>query len=202
MSQIGWAHNRLTIFTALTLVLSACGGDGATAPDAALTPEQAAEALEALEAMSLVRPIGIGGGLSALMASEMPAATVGVNDSLPCPAGGTTSVRGTSTVNEATGDASVDIRQDYNRCAVTVASNRTWTFDGDPDIRFRFTYDVDTSTGTASVSGTQVGAVRFNSGAQSGRCSINLTMSLTTTTYSISGRVCGQPVSDTISIVP
>jgi hypothetical protein len=187
------------MLAALTLALSACSGDGATAPDAALTPEQAAEALEAL---SVVSTIGFGGGISARMASDMPAATAGVNESAPCPAGGTTSVRGTSSVNEATGAVTVDIRQDYTRCAVTVASNRTWTFNGDPDIRFRFTSSVNASTGNVSLSGTQVGAVRFTSGAQSGRCSIDLSMSITETTYSISGRVCGQQVSETISFVP
>jgi hypothetical protein len=58
------------------------------------------------------------------------------------------------------------------------------------------------STGAVTMTGSQVGAIRFNAGSQSGRCSINLTLRLTATAYTVSGTVCGQTVSESYPLSP
>jgi hypothetical protein len=106
------------------------------------------------------------------------------------------------TVNESNGSSSFDFRSTYSNCAAQASSGRTWTFNGDPDVRQRLTVSTNLSTGAVTMTGSQVGAIRFNAGSQSGRCSINLTLRLTATAYTVSGTVCGQTVSESYPLSP
>lgn len=192
---------RRSLLPLCATMLAACGGDGATAPEAEFTPQEAAEVLEALTAVSSVFDLALDAGdlrtasvKNGGASESMPALTEPLDESVSCPNGGTTRIRGAVTVNESTGAASIDVRQTYASCAVTTESNRTWTLNGDPDIRTTL------SATATSVTGSQRGAVTVSSAGTSGRCAVNVTFNLTGTTFTVSGTVCGESVSETVNL--
>ena len=188
------------------LFAAACSGDGATGPQANLTP---AEAAEVVEALSLVSGLGFGFPAAARQAltADSPeqvadliaSVTESIDESVPCPVSGTTRINGSITINETTGASSADFRQTYTNCGVTAESGRLWTFQGDPNIRLRFSTTVNPATEQFTLTGSQVGAFTFSSAGNSGRCTVNLQMALTEVGITISGSVCGTAVSETIS---
>lgn len=201
MPSVIFAARRLLLSSA-AIGLAACGGDGATAPEADLTPAEAAEVLEALTAVSSVFDLSTFGA-EALRSADLKtlrslgseaALTEQLDESGPCPDGGSTRIRGAVTVNESTGAASIDVRQSYTNCAVRTESNRTWTINGDPDIR------TIVSVTESSFTGSLRGAIVATSAGTSGRCTVNVTTSLTASAVTISGTVCGESVSETISL--
>jgi hypothetical protein len=190
-----------SVLTLGTLLFAACSGDGSTGPEVDLTTEEAAEVLEALTAVSSVFDLTLGADnlrtLSVKTAGSlgsMPALTEQLDESVPCPNGGTTRVRGALTVNESTGAATIDVRQSYAGCAVTTESNRTWTLNGDPDIR-----TIVSATET-SFTASQRGAVIASSSGKSGRCAVDIAFSLTGSAVTVSGTVCGESVSETVGL--
>ncbi len=198
MPTVTFATRRLLLSCA-AIGLAACGGDGATAPEADLTPAEAADVLEALttvSSLSNVGPVALRSvDLKTLRSLEsQPALTEQLDESIPCPEGGSTRARGAVTVNDATGAATIDVRQTYTDCAVRTESNRTWTINGDPDIRTIF------SSTASSFTGSLRGAVVATSAGTSGRCTVDVTMSLTASAVIISGTVCGESVADSISV--
>jgi hypothetical protein len=211
MPTVTFAARRLLLSCA-AIGLAACGGDGATAPEADLTPAEAADVLEALTTVSSLSNVGLEAlttvsslsnvGPVALRSVDLktlrslgsqPALTEQLDESIPCPEGGSTRARGAVTVNDATGAATIDVRQTYTDCAVRTESNRTWTINGDPDIRTIF------SSTASSFTGSLRGAVVATSAGTSGRCTVDVTMSLTASAVIISGTVCGESVADSIS---
>ncbi len=198
MPTVTFAARRLLLSCA-AIGLAACGGDGATAPEADLTPAEAADVLEALTTVSSLSnfgPVALRSvDLKTLQSlGSQPALTEQLDESIPCPDGGSTRARGAVTVNDSTGDATIDVRQTYTDCAVRTESNRTWTINGDPDIRTIF------SSTASSFTGSLRGAVVATSAGTSGRCTVNVTMSLTASAVIISGTVCGESVADSISV--
>ncbi len=198
MPTVTFAARRLLLSCA-AIGLAACGGDGATAPEADLTPAEAADVLEALTTVSSLSnfgPVALRSvDLKTLQSlGSQPALTEQLDESIPCPEGGSTRARGAVTVNDSTGDATIDVRQTYTDCAVRTESNRTWTINGDPDIRTIF------SSTASSFTGSLRGAVVATSAGTSGRCTVNVTMSLTASAVIISGTVCGESVADSISV--
>lgn len=195
MASASRHYSRFVAVAGLVLALTACS-DSATAPEANLTQAEAAEVLEALSAITGL----VGGDLRAdggATLFDQPAVTESIDESFPCPAGGNARVRGSFTFNESNGSSSVDLRFTYSNCAAEAPSGRTWTFNGDPDVRQRLSGSTNPSTGNFTLTGSQVGAIRFNNGSQSGRCSINLTTRFSDEdlVYRVYGTVCGQDVS-------
>lgn len=182
----------------LSLALAACSSDSATGPEEAnLTQTEIADVYEAINAVGGFSLNFFGGITLRDGAALMDAAlTETLDETESCPEGGTTRVRGSVTVNETTGSGSLDMRQSYTNCAVEASSGRVWTLNGDPDIRTRLTVGVSASTQQLSITGTQTGAFRFSSNGTTGRCTIDLRATLTETSYSITGRVCGQNYSE------
>ena len=198
MPTVTFAARRLLLSCA-AIGLAACGGDGATAPEADLTPAEAADVLEALTTVSSLsnfEPVALRSvDLKTLQSlGSQPALTEQLDESIPCPDGGSTRARGAVTVNDSTGAATIDVRQTYTDCAVRTESNRIWTINGDPDIRTIF------SSTASSFTGSLRGAVVATSAGTSGRCTVNVTMSLTASAVIISGTVCGESVADSISV--
>lgn len=192
---------RQTFLILPVAALLACGGgDGPTEPEANLTPTEIADVFEAL---SVVNELSMGGFLrdGGDPAVMMAALTESINGTAPCPQGGTTRVAGSITINEATFASSSDLRQYYTSCAVTSSSARTWVFNGDPNIRTRMTTSINLETEQFSLTGTITGAFKFTSEGDAGRCSMNLTISLGSTSITIAGTVCGQPYSETVPLV-
>jgi hypothetical protein len=183
-----------SLFVASSIL--ACSGESATGPETSLTKVEVEDAMDALNAV---------GGLalnflpSVRVAGGSAAATENVNQSFACPEGGTTRLVGTVQTNEATESASADLRQQYTNCAVESSSGRVWTFNGDPDVRTTLNLGVILSSQTVGITGTQKGAFRFVSGQASGRCTIDIRVTVTETTYRVSGKVCGESVSATSS---
>lgn len=174
------------------------GPTGPTGPLNELSPESAADAYDALSAVS-----GFGPDVGALRAGPgqrvvtvtgpQASLTLPINESEPCPLGGTTTVSGSATINETTFDGSVDVRQNYNSCGAASSSGREWTFDGNPSIRTRMTFNGETGAG----SGTITGGFRYSSDGESGSCTISLTLTYTDVSGSVVGTVCGHPINET-----
>jgi hypothetical protein len=185
---------RLALLLPVAVLIAACSSDATTEPEANLTTEEISQAFEALSNVGGLTlgflPIGLRD--AALMASL----TESIDETESCPRGGSTRYRGTVTVNESSGSGSLDIRQTYSNCASDSDNGRVWTFNGDPDVRTRITAGVSASTQQLSITGTQQGAFRFSSDGNSGRCSVDLRLTFTETTYSVTGKICGRPYSE------
>lgn len=194
---------RLVLLAAAVGML-ACSKDSATAPEATLTTEEVYDALEAISAIGvdlgefpLARDASTASAMQLLRIGPGATAayTESIDESAPCPNGGTTRLRGSVTVNENTGAGSIDLRQTFSNCGSTSTGGRLWVFSGDPDLRTLIASSFNPQTQEFSISGSQRGAFRFNSDGASGRCSVDITITVTETTVRQTGRVCGRDVS-------
>lgn len=200
-------HHRSLRFVLLAAAVGmlACSKDSATGPEANLTTEEVYDALEAISAIgfdvgafSMAGLRADEGRLEALRLGNGPTAayTESIDESVACPNGGTTRMRGSLTVNENTGAGSIDLRQSFSNCGSTSTAGRLWVFNGDPDVRTQLASSINVQTEEFSVTGTQRGAFNFSSNGASGRCSIDLTISVSSTGYRMTGRVCGRSVTE------
>ncbi len=186
----------------------ACGDS--TAPNANLSDEHLADMMDA---MSAVGAFSVGNGATlaraqslgnAAIANAMASVAASVNETIACPNGGNFTLSGNASANEATGSATIAVKQDYNACKGTSASGREWTFDGDPFIALNVSMTVNQTTGAFTMTGTEKGGIKFSSDIGSGHCSIDISISLISTgqgavSGSVSGQVCGKPVDESIA---
>lgn len=176
-----------------------CGDGGPTGPLNELSPEAALDAFDALTVVSDIGFTGIaegrvGAAVRAVAKGTTPASlTVPVNETEPCPLGGSTNVSGVLTIDDDTFDGSVDFRQDYANCRAASSTGREWTFNGSPNVRTQMTFNGDTFAG----SGTMTGGFTYSSEGESGRCTVSLTLTITQNGGSITGTACGQPINET-----
>lgn len=188
---------------AAVLTLAACGGGTEPTKQLDLTEAQAEDMMDALSAVGAFsgmyrQTAGYGAGRTALV-------TVTVDDTTPCPNGGTLRTQGTFNSDDAGSSFSANVTQSYAGCKATSSSGTLWTFNGAPNIATTFTMSFSESTGAYSMNGTQKGALDVASSVGSGRCNIDLTYTAsgndTTGQYtaSISGTVCGRTISVTVS---
>ena len=179
---------RRAAVAALSGVLLACGGD-ATAPDANLSQEQVDDMMDALSAA---------GSFSTTGMSIAQAAVVSSTETAPCPKGGTTTAQISMNVNADGSTGTGSVTQTFNACKAESSTGRLWTFNGSPNIKTNFSFTFNPTTEAGSFTATQTGGLNFESDVASGRCSINLSMSLTSTatggTMNVSGTVCGRTV--------
>lgn len=191
---------RRTMLALPLAFLAACSGDGPTAPEANLTAEELADVYSAL---SVLNELSFGGFLRAggEPSAVMAALTESINETSPCPQGGSTRIAGSISINETTFASTTDIRQYYTDCGVTSESARLWVFNGDPNIRTRMSSTYNAQTDQLSLTGSLTGAFKFRSNGDSGRCSINLSITLGSTSVTIAGTICGQPYNETVPFV-
>ncbi len=188
---------RSAALAAPLAVVLGCGADGLTGPLNTLSPE---DAVDAFDALTIVSDIGFGGGAALRADAGLRAVTDGVtlasftielNESEPCPLGGTTTLKGSITINDETYAGSADIRQDYSNCRVQSSTGRQWTFNGNPNVRTQVTVNE-----AGSGSGTMTGGFGYSSDGASGRCTISLAITFTETGGSVVGTACGQPINE------
>ena len=194
-------HTVIAAALAAAMVLSACSDS--TAPAAIqLTDAQAEDLMEALAS------VGSPTGLSRRSAEyrqglSTQLATITIDESEPCPNGGTRRTQGTFNINDAGTQATADFTHGYTNCQATSPNNVLWTFNGAPNVAFDFSMTFNEATEEYSMSGTQKGAVDASSSLGSGRCVIDLTYSATGNaeagTVTVSGSVCGRTISVTVT---
>lgn len=195
---------RRAVVAAMTCALVACGDS--TAPNANLSDEDLADMLDA---MSVVGAFSMGSPTAnmqapgnAAVAKAMANAMASVSETVSCPNGGTATLTGIANGSETA--ATMQVKLDWSACKGTSSSGRLWTFDGDPNITVNATINSNQTTGAFSMTATERGGIRFSSDIGTGHCSIDLTMSINsssadaTVTGSISGQVCGKPVTQSV----
>lgn len=181
--------------------LSACS-DG-NAPDALQLTEAQAEDL--MEALSSVGAVGLMRQDAYRVGDNTQAITVTVDETEPCPNGGTARVQGTFNANDAGTQMTAALVQSYSACKATSNAGRMWTFDGAPNVASNITMTANETTGAFSMNGTQKGAIDASSDIGSGRCVLDLTYTATgneiTGSFSMtmSGSVCGRTISISVS---
>lgn len=177
---------------ALAALTLACGD--ATGPSTNLSEEQVGDMLDA---MSAVASFGSVPGIAP--------AVVNVSQTIDCPNGGSASVGGTINTNDAAGTATVQFTQGFSGCRATSKKGRLWTFDGDPNIITIVSVSYNEVTGAFSITGSQVGGIRFASDLGSGSCPINLAFTFSGNASSISGTLsgsaCGRTIEQSISVI-
>lgn len=193
----------IAVALAAALTLSACSDS--TAPAAIqLTDAQAEDMMDALAAVGALAATSRQTAEYRQNATTQPF-TLTIDETEPCPNGGTHRVQGTFTGNDAGTQASASITQGYTGCKATSGSGTLWTFDGAPNVKFDFNMTTDPTTGQFSLNGTQKGAIDVSSSAGSGRCAIDLTFSASgneqtgAATATVSGLVCGRTITMTVT---
>jgi hypothetical protein len=164
-----------------------------------LSEEQVGDMLDAMSAVASFEDIpGAPTTFPALrLAPQTANATFSVSQTVDCPNGGSASVSGTVTDDEA-GTVTAESTQDFDGCAATSAEGRVWTFDGAPNIVDNLTATSNETTGAFSMTASRVGGIRFASNLGSGVCQINLTFTMSgdqdSFSGSISGSACGHNI--------
>jgi hypothetical protein len=187
--------------------LAACGDNG---PDPIqLTEAQAEDMMDALASAGAFDP-GTGLGVVAQMRSAAIAEAVvtsTVQASGPCPDGGTAGINGSVTINDnnaPTVTFTMSVAQTFSGCMSTSTEGNLWTFNGAPNITSTFSMSMNESTGAFTMTGTQKGALDVAGPDGSGRCVIDISLSLTgndntgALTGSLTGTVCGVSIETTI----
>ena len=187
---------------ALAALTLACGDS--TGPSN-LSEEQVGDMLDAMSAVSIYGDVpGASMSMAGLrLAPQTANATVSLSHTISCPNGGSASVNGTATDDEA-GNATAQITQSFSSCAATSSEGRLWTFDGNPNIVTNMTASYNETTGAYSMTATQVGGIRFASNLGSGSCQIDLTFTMsgneTSFSASISGNACGHSIQQSVEV--
>lgn len=175
---------------ALAALTLACGDS--TAPSAKLSQDQVGDLLEALTAVS---------SFGATPGTAL--AAVNFSQTADCPNGGSATVIATVNDNQAAGTATIQIRQGFSGCKATSRKGRVWTFDGNPDIITNIASSRNPTTGAFSITGSQVGGIKFASDLGSGSCEINITFTFSGDAQSFSGSLtgsaCGHNIQQSVS---
>lgn len=195
-----------TFFRRASVVLAAftvaCGDS--TGPNANLSEAEVSDMLDAMSAVASFGsdPQASSGGSGASL--QMSNLTVNVSQTVSCPSGGSTSVSGTATYDEAAGTMTTQVTQTFSSCAATSSEGRVWTFNGNPSIVTNVSASYNETTGAFSMTATQVGGIRFSSNVGSGSCQINLTLTISGDQDSfagtLSGSACGHDIEQSIEV--
>lgn len=202
-------HFRSIRSTAMTLAvalpLAACGSDKVTGVE--LTQVQVEDLIDALAAVSSDGTGFTVAARAAYAGGDVAPVTLTIDDTSPCPQGGTTRVTGTVTFDETATGATIgaNVAQSYSSCAATSPRAVTWTFNGAPGIQQALTGSANFSTGDVTLQGTQTGTFSFSSPSGSGSCTLNLNLSFTgnentgAAQATLTGTACGRTVNRTFT---
>ena len=194
----------------LAVAIGACSGDSTGPAGDTLTD---AEFDAMVEALAAVGSFDFGMGATAFAASpalsegmehRLAAETISFTfeESVPCPDGGTVDVEGSMNGDfdsvTGAGTASVAITQTHRSCAGTAQqSGKSFVFNGDPYVSTQMTFTVDENEDLVSLSGSQIGGIRWAVDDKEGRCGMDVTYSITgaqtaTPSISIAGTLCNR----------
>ena len=194
----------------LAVAIGACSGDSTGPAGDTLTDAEFDAMVEALVA---VGSFDFGMGATAFAASpalsegmehRLAAETISFTfeESVPCPDGGTVDVEGSMNGDfdsvTGAGTASVAITQTHRSCAGTAQqSGKSFVFNGDPYVSTQMTFTLDENEDLVSLSGSQIGGIRWAVDDKEGRCGMDVTYSITgaqtaTPSISIAGTLCNR----------
>lgn len=184
----------------LAFSLVACGSDDSTGPQLDLTDAEVQDMIDALEAIGSF-DVGVSVASAALRNPDVALYTFTMDESEPCPEGGTIRIQGTVSGADDGTSASANLTESFTNCAArSPNSNTLWTFNGAPNIKIMMNSTYNNNTGAYTGNGTVTGALSASSTAGNGNCSFNITMNFQGTNNSesgsVSGTVCGKPYSD------
>lgn len=194
------------------LALAACGGSDAVAPTTELTDAEAA-AVAAQLGSGLAAGLGDTGAQPArLPLAEGVSAQLGtgptsitIDQTFPCPGGGTSRVAGTVSATQTASGASVTfaLAQTLAGCAVTLEDGRTLLVSTDPTLAIAGAFAFDDAAPIGAQQLTMQGNLRVTGGSAGGvaLCPVSLTMTVDPTagTGTVAGTVCARTVSETAS---
>jgi len=197
----------VTVAFALAVGLAACGSDSPTSTGDTLSAEQTEVMMEALVEAGGLGVGFLGAGFGVPPVEGVSAFTLSIDETEPCPQGGSIRLTGDFTINEQTEAFTWQFTQQHNQCQATSPRDGSlWTFNGAPSLITNFTASFsDTSY---AMQGTQTGGIGFSSGGGSGTCQINLSYNFQGTsvgesfsfTGTISGTACGHSISESFTI--
>lgn len=189
---------RRALVAAMAFTVAACGKDNPLGPEADLTQAQVEEMMDAMSAIGF-SPVGF----DVQTPANVQMIVSSLNESAPCPNGGTVSTSGSMNINEQTGNFTAQFTNNYDNCKATSSAGRVWTFNGDPNISQTMTFTSNQTTGAMSMTGSQSGGLSFSSNGASGRCNISINYSVSisgsgTETGNMTGTVCGKTVNQAL----
>jgi hypothetical protein len=192
--------------TALITMATACGGDDdddTTGPTGdTLTSAEFSSMLDAMAQVGLFAfSPGVIGGPPVSAGITAQTQTIPVDETAPCPNGGTVRLAGNVAVGAASQTSFTydgNLTQTFTGCKAAGSDGSVFTFSGTPTYGIHMTfaqnsYDIDLSNG---------GTIGWALPSKNGTCGLNTNISATYNTsgqYSgaITGSVCGQSVNDT-----
>jgi hypothetical protein len=191
----------------LTALLPACGGD-----DIIGTSGDPLESDEAIAVLSVISEILAGSlfefGPPGALAPAAAADPIDESVSLTanCPLGGTVSLSGriTGDADESRGTANVrfNLTESIRGCAFQHESIR-FTINGSPNLQYDGSLSVQVIQSEFALNGSlnlKGGLSYSSSDGRSGKCGVDVRSSFTPTRVTQSGQVCGQSVSQSVSL--
>jgi hypothetical protein len=176
-------------FAALGIAVSACSDSGGTGTNSG-------DPLDADEANALFNQlfsIGFGGISSAPAPMKAAAAEPIPETTSSCPGGGSVTVSGNVDANSSGG--TFDITETISGCVVT-SDGVAFTVNGDPNIRITGDVTVNQTAQTVDIDMSMKGGFSYSADdGRSGSCAVDVSISVTGTSASVTGTVCGQSVS-------
>lgn len=207
-----------TVALVAIALIAACSGDSTTQPGGDLSTEQLQSMTTVL---SFLLGLSLGTSQSTLStptrldARSLTASVHPITGSLACPEGGRVGVTGTLSSDSA-GDAIFALTDTLVDCGIKDNHSNVWTFTSKPTMAVNITELTNIHGDSIDISHftnrqTDVGAVRYSTGAQSGRCSVDVSIerhiSLRTPTADsatlslhTTGTVCGHAVRRDTSV--
>lgn len=191
---------RLAVVGLLGFGIAACSDDGPIDPgEMALTTEEAESLMEALAEVGGSAFAFAGYGHAPQQDDVLGMFTI--DESIPCPDGGSVHLSGSASGDEQTVHAS--FTQTFDSCAVTVPSDGTgWVLDATDGITTELVMTM--SDTEFSVEGSDRGTFEWQTGDRSGHCSIDVGYSFgqsgETFHGTVSGTVCGHDISQSITV--
>jgi hypothetical protein len=200
------------VAAAAVLVIAACGGDASTGPGSDnLSTEQLRSMTSSLffiVGTSLGAPRSI--SPEGLRAIGTTAASAPIGGRLECPVGGYVRSDGTLSIDDA-GNSLFASTDSLVGCGVVDEHSNTWTFTSKPTIAVTIAVPTNIhgdsiDLGHSTLIQSDAGTVAYTTGALSGKCSLDVTITLditrgsptadsTTVMRSTAGTVCGHSVT-------
>lgn len=192
---------RIPALVLLLLVPAACGDDDGTGLEDDLSLQETEAMLEALTETGSFSTLGLATAISGTGSVD-----VDVDQTVPCPGGGSLDVTGnvTGDVSQSGSvDLSVSVTHTHRGCTGTAENGMTFTFDGAPDLSTQLDVSV-TQDGSLSLTGATTGTLGWSTGDREGVCvtdlAVDLSGSLTSVQGSISGTACGRSVDEIVDL--
>lgn len=199
----------------LALGLAACGG-GFTASGDPLVESEVQDLAAALAEGGFAGFGGFAGAPSRAPSMADANVTVALNDTIPCEGNGNVVVAGHLSVSGnqtgTSGTFGFDYTVAHHGCQITTTNGKTFTINGDPNLKAQGDFTFTSGTNTETFQGSLSYDGKFNwtsSDGRAGACGVDLaanydfTFSTTTTgTATLTGSVCGVSVNRSLSVTP